>query len=462
MPTGNRNLTRDTTATGDSALTRKRHEEDTALLLQSYRQSRDARIRDRIVSLYANLVESVARRFSNASEPVEDLTQEGYIGLLTAIDLYDPGKNVKFSTYATHFIIGQIKHCLRDRGKIIKEPAWLQELNQRMTRTIDSLAQQMSRPPTNLEIARVMDMTEEAVADMMMTREIFKVSSIDGGNDSEEDNGGTVDIERKQHVDPSVSFQLPLEDKIVLETAMLKLKELEQNVLYAFYFKDLNQTEIARQMGISCNYVSHILRNATKKLKKILAADELRNTQIELVKMRHRLDVQRSVLDQTPIVDDLTRLYNRRYYDNRLQEEVSRASRMAVDLSVIFIRIEGLEAVARHLGTLRRDEVTVGMATVIQNSVRRVDILTRYETETFALILPFTGANVDVVTARIRQEMEAWLVAGSWNADRPLISFEIGSAVYPRDSREASVLSELAMQDTKGMKTMPRRLPKAA
>ncbi len=243
---------------------------------------------------------------------------------------------------------------------------------------------------------------------------------------------------------------------------MLKLKELEQNVLYAFYFKDLNQTEIARQMGISCNYVSHILRNATKKLKKILAADELRNTQIELVKMRHRLDVQRSVLDQTPIVDDLTRLYNRRYYDNRLQEEVSRASRMAVDLSVIFIRIEGLEAVARHLGTLRRDEVTVGMATVIQNSVRRVDILTRYETETFALILPFTGANVDVVTARIRQEMEAWLVAGSWNADRPLISFEIGSAVYPRDSREASVLSELAMQDTKGMKTMPRRLPKAA
>ncbi len=192
MPTGNRNLTRDTTATGDSALTRKRHEEDTALLLQSYRQSRDARIRDRIVSLYANLVESVARRFSNASEPVEDLTQEGYIGLLTAIDLYDPGKNVKFSTYATHFIIGQIKHCLRDRGKIIKEPAWLQELNQRMTRTIDSLAQQMSRPPTNLEIARVMDMTEEAVADMMMTREIFKVSSIDGGNDSEEDNGGTV------------------------------------------------------------------------------------------------------------------------------------------------------------------------------------------------------------------------------------------------------------------------------
>ena len=266
MPTGKITTTRENTSA--AALLRRRHEEDVAQLLAGYRQSRDLKIRDRVVTHYSNLVESVARRFSNASEPVEDLIQEGYIGLLTAVDLYDPAKNVKFSTYATHFIIGQIKHCLRDRGKIIKEPAWLQELNQRMTRTIDALAQQLSRPPTNLEIARMMDMTEEAVADMMMTREIFKVSSIDGGSENDEDNNGTVDIDRKQSAHPTASFNLPVEDKIVLETAMLKLKELEQHVLFAFYFKDLNQTEIARQMGISCNYVSHILRNATKKLKK--------------------------------------------------------------------------------------------------------------------------------------------------------------------------------------------------
>ena len=164
MPIGNRTPTQDTTTTSEAAATRKRHEEDVAQLLQRYRQTRDTKIRDRIVTHYSNLVESVARRFSNASEPVEDLTQEGYIGLLTAIDLYDPAKNVKFSTYATHFIIGQIKHCLRDRGKIIKEPAWLQELNQRMTRTINALAQQMGRQPSNLEVAQMMDMTEEAVA----------------------------------------------------------------------------------------------------------------------------------------------------------------------------------------------------------------------------------------------------------------------------------------------------------
>src|SRR5581483_4718835 len=237
---------------------RKRTEEEVLQLLLEYRQTGNSALRDRIVLRYTGLVESVARRFSGSAEPVEDLAQEGYIGLITAIDLYDPTKNVKFSTYATHFIIGQIKHYLRDRGKIIKEPAWLQELNQRMTRVIDSLAQQFSRPPTNAEIAQMMGLSEETVTEMLTTREVFKVQSIDGGSESEDDGGGAIDMERQAGADVAVSFQLPVEDRIVLETAMDKLKDLEQTVLFEFYYKDLNQTEIARQLGISCNYVSHI------------------------------------------------------------------------------------------------------------------------------------------------------------------------------------------------------------
>lgn len=434
----------------DIAVTRKCQEENTAALLLKYRHNRDPKARERLVAQYANLVESIARRFAGASEPVEDLAQEGYIGLLTAIDLYDPAKKVKFSTYATHFIIGQIKHCLRDRGKIIKEPAWLQELNQRMTRTIDALGQQLSRPPTNLEIARMMDMTEEAVTDLMMTREVFKISSIDGGTDNEEDSGNTVDIDRKQRSDPSTSFQLPVEDRIVLETAMLKLKELEQHVLFAFYFKDLNQTEIARQMGISCNYVSHILRNATKKLKNILNADELRTSQLQLTHMRQRLEMQQAQIDQTPIVDDLTRLYNRRYYDNRLQEEVSRASRTGTDMSVIFVHLDGLANMARTQGTLKRDEALTGTSDILRRSVRRVDILTRYDEQTFALILPFTGASVDVVTRRIEQNLSEWLAEKGWQGLRPLVTFGVGSAVFPRDSRQSELLSRLACEEAGG------------
>ena len=295
-------------------------------LLLEYRRTNRPELRDQIVLQFIGLVESVARRFSGAAEPVEDLAQEGYIGLITAIELYDPTKNVKFSTYATHFVIGQIKHCLRDRGKIIKEPAWLQELNQRMTRVIEALTQELGHPPANLEIARMMNMTEEAVAEMMMTREVFKVSSIDGGSDSEEDNGGTVNMDRQRGKEMTVAFQLPLEERIVLDTAMLKLKELEQTVLNEFYFKDLNQTEIAKNLNISCNYVSHILRTSTKKLKKILVTEDLRDAQRKVVLMQQRLDEQQSAAEQQ-IVDGMTRLYNRHYYETRLEEELSRTSR---------------------------------------------------------------------------------------------------------------------------------------
>src|SRR6266576_2157798 len=153
MQSSNQNQSRVSNLTADQQ-PRRRAEDEVLRMLHEYRATRRPELRDRIVMQYTNLVESVARRFSGAAEPVEDLAQEGYIGLITAVDLYDPSKNVKFSTYATHFIIGQIKHYLRDRGKIIKEPAWLQELNQRISRAMESLAQKLSRPPTNLEIAQ--------------------------------------------------------------------------------------------------------------------------------------------------------------------------------------------------------------------------------------------------------------------------------------------------------------------
>src|SRR5579872_4114922 len=122
---------------------RRLSDQEIHALLRDYKVTRQQAIRDRIVMQFANLVESIARRFAGAAEPTEDLVQEGYIGLITAVDGYNADKGVKFSTYATHFIIGQIKHYLRDRGKIIKEPAWLQELNQKVARVIESLSQEL-------------------------------------------------------------------------------------------------------------------------------------------------------------------------------------------------------------------------------------------------------------------------------------------------------------------------------
>ena len=423
---------------------RRRADDEVLRMLREYRTSRRPELRDQIVMRYTNLVESVARRFSGAAEPVEDLAQEGYIGLITAVDLYDPNKNVKFSTYATHFIIGQIKHYLRDRGKIIKEPAWLQELNQRVTKAMESLAQQLSRPATNMEIAEVLGMTEEAVADMLMTREVFKVTSIDGGSDSEEDTPGALDMERQRATDVAVSFQMPVEDRIVLESALEKLKELEQNVLAAFYFRHLNQTEIARQMGISCNYVSHILRNATKKLKKILVTEELRDSSRRPALVRRSPEAGAATPDPRHLVDGLTRLYTRGYFDSRLEEELSRASRECAELSVVFIKLGGLEAFQRANGTLKVDETILSVVQTIRRSIRHHDILTRYDEDTFAIILPFTGRNAYVVCERIASALDAW--AGEQRGGKETCSLTAGTGVatYPFEAEHPGPLASLA------------------
>lgn len=408
-------------------------------LLREYKQTKRQEIRDQIVMQYTNLVESVARRFAGSAEPTEDLVQEGFIGLITAVDGYNPDKGVKFSTYATHFVIGQIKHCLRDRGKIIKEPAWLQELNHKVTRVIESLSQELGRVPTHGEIAKMMGMPEENITELLTTREVFKVASLDGGSEPEEENSVSYDIDRVK-TDRATEFHLPVEEKLVLSTAMFKLKDLERTVIHEFYNEGKNQTEIARALGISCNYVSHILRNATKKLRKILVTEELKETQ------RENISIQRGLrqAEDPSVVDSITRLYNRRYFDTRLDEEVSRASRHKYPISVLFLTLEGHRNVSRSYGTIKSEDTIRHAAHLLLDSVRKVDIVTRYDQETFALILPHTGEQVAVVEERMQRTFSAWLREEGLHEGRAPVSLKIAVSSTQDENDTSQALVERA------------------
>ncbi len=439
---------------GEEVSARSLVERETLELLHAYRKTRRAELKDRIVLRYASLVESVARRYSGTMEPIEDLAQEGYIGLITAVDLYDPTKQVKFSTYATHFIIGQIKHYLRDRGKIIKEPAWLQELNQRVSRSIESLTQELGRAPSHGEVAYAMGMSEANVAELMTTREVFKVGSIHGTTDQDDDTSA-VDMERKSQSDVSVSFQLPVEDRIVLEAAMEKLKELEQTVVSAFYFEDRSQTEIARDLNISCNYVSHILRNSTKKLRKLLATDEVRDARIKAEQQRTHSE-QKGQPGQS-VVDPLTRLYNRRYYENRLDEELSRASRTNVELSVLSVQLFGWQAYVRANGTLKTDEVMMAIAEALKQTLRRVDIVTRYADDAFGVILPFTGEYASLIASRVEDAIAASLRTQGVHWGKTPLWVACGWAVSPSEYRQAAELTQRAQERCREAQEIPQQ-----
>ena len=415
-------------------------EEAIQAMLREYADTHDVGLCNLIVEQYHNLVESIARRFSGAGELVDDLIQEGSLGLISAVDLFNLDRGVKFSTFATHFIIGQIKHYLRDKGKIIKEPAWLQELNHRMNRVIDSLSQEFGRMPTDREIAEVMNMTEEQVADLLTTREVFKVTSLDGEKDD-----ATTFQPRPETVkaEKCVVFQLPIEDKIVLETAMDRLKSIEQRVLYEFFYLDLNQTEIARKLSISCNYVSHILRNSTKKLKKILVTDELRDMQMQLKLLNNRLRDQSTALDQLTVVDSTTGLYNRKYFVERLEEELNRACRHTYPVSTIVVKIEPPTTAAGEMPFIRVDELVLRTANTICGCLRKVDVVSRYAERTFAIILPHTGPHAPAVAERIMAKLES-LEFGQSGGEPCHPIAHIGFATYPQDAQATQALLALA------------------
>lgn len=384
-------------------------------------------LKAKIAYLHTPLVESVARRFVGSGEPFEDLVQEGFLGLLSALDNYDPertaqkepGRKIKFSTYATHFVVGAIRHFLRDRGKIIKEPAWLHEISVKVARTTDALTVELGRAPQSVEIARVLNLTEEAVDEILSTRQTFQVSAFGSSSEDNDSTVGLVDPE-KIRSDKQVTLRLPIEDRIVLENAVLKLKELEQKVLFEFFYQDHSQTEIAKQFGISCNYVSHILKNATGKLKRIMGEADV-------------LDRGRATSSASSVTCASTGLLSPAHTLSRFGEALTRSARENRACALIHIHVSGLPERG-----LRRETILHKLGEVLRNAIRKVDIAGRAEEcpNDFLLFLPQRNAEQAQETA---VHLENLLLAfGAAEGENLLV--QIGVATYPVAGRSIAEL----------------------
>ena len=128
-------------------------------LFEKYQKTRDPQVREELILAHMNLVRYLARKFANRGEPLEDLTQVGMIGLMNAIDRFDPSRGIRFATYATPTIVGEIRRYFRDWGWAVKVPRRLQELSLAANKAIDQLTQQLNRPPTVRELAKEMEIS---------------------------------------------------------------------------------------------------------------------------------------------------------------------------------------------------------------------------------------------------------------------------------------------------------------
>ncbi|HZN14803.1 MAG TPA: sigma-70 family RNA polymerase sigma factor, partial [Acidimicrobiales bacterium] len=148
-------------------------------MLAEFAESRDASLRDRVVEAHLGLAEYLARRFSNRGEPLDDLVQVASVGLIKAVDRFDPSREVEFSTYATHTIVGELKRHFRDKGWSVRAPRRMQELYLRLGNVISVLSQELGRSPTVPELATEAGVSEEEVLEALEAGQAYRSTSID-------------------------------------------------------------------------------------------------------------------------------------------------------------------------------------------------------------------------------------------------------------------------------------------
>ena len=387
-----------------------------------------AAARDALVLQFRPLVQKQARQFFTSAVPLEDLVQEGFLGLMHGIDQYDPSRGVKLITYATHHIDGHLRHFLRDRTQIIKEPAWLQEMAQKVRRETETLTQELGREPSDAEVAAALGLGEPEVARIRSTRSIFAVQSLDEAQES-----GSSRVQVAESNTQAARTELPIEDKVVLEHALTRLKEIEQKVLYSFYYEDHSQTDIARALGVSNNYVSHILKNSARKLQQMFRSDAVREAALQHEQKRRRVAahgpgvlLEDAETTAPTVVDSVTSLYTRPYFDARLNEELSRARRHQLELTVIRLRVEG---------SLPEAALFVRIAQVAKGCMRRSDLVARYDDRELIALLPHTGATRETVVGRLHIQLNELIAAF------PHPTFlSLGCASYPAQRSAVELL----------------------
>ena len=245
--------------------------EELRRLHRRYAESQDPHERDRIredlVHGYESLVHFLARRFQNRGEPLEDIVQVGFLGLIKAIDRFDPGMGNEFTTFATPTILGEIRRYFRDKGWAIRFPRRLQELYQQVVRTNEELKNQLNRQPTVAEVAERLGVEPEDVLEAMEMSTALTPISIDATIGGSGEEGGRQLGEAVGSEDPNLDR---VEMREVLERAMRHLNERERRIMIMRFFEEMSQSEVAKRLGISQMHVSRLQRAALEQLREHL------------------------------------------------------------------------------------------------------------------------------------------------------------------------------------------------
>jgi RNA polymerase sigma-B factor len=231
-------------------------------LFERYLRDGDARAREQLVERFLPLARQLARRYQRAEEPLDDLVQVASLGLVKAIDRFDPERNIAFSSYAVPTILGELKRHFRDRTWAVRVPRDLQELALKVDRAVASLSKDLHRSPSVAEISAVVGADEERVLEALEAAGAYRATSFQAprGGDGEADTLADSVGEDEQ------GFRLA-EDRATLSRLLCTVTPREREVLRLRFEEDMTQAEIGEIIGVSQMQVSRVIRQAVNRLR---------------------------------------------------------------------------------------------------------------------------------------------------------------------------------------------------
>jgi RNA polymerase sigma-B factor len=262
-------LTLDTDPNTPKTLTsaQARAREDHKLLNRYHRQG-DASSREELVERFLPLARQLARRYQRGNEPLDDLIQVASIGLVKAVDRFDPERGTAFSSYAVPTILGELKRYFRDSGWAVHVPRGMQERVMSVNQAIAKLSLEMGRSPTASEVAAETGETPEAVLEAMEAAIAYDAVSLDTPRSGSDEEGDTY-ADTMGVIDER--FEL-VEYTSAIGPTMRALPERDRLVLKLRFEDDLTQLEIAERIGVSQMHVSRLIRRALKRLRTVADA----------------------------------------------------------------------------------------------------------------------------------------------------------------------------------------------
>ena len=227
---------------------------------------RDVQARDALIERFLPLARKLARRYSGSSEPYDDLVQVASLGLVKAVERFDPSRGFAFTSFAVPTIVGELKRYFRDAAWALHVDRGAQERSRRITEARREVSARHGRSPTVAELAEYLECSEEEVLDGLQTAEAYDTISLDAPRGTEDETARRLDT-----LGDADSRLERVDDQATVFAAAQHLSERDRRILYLRFGEDLTQAEIAELVGVSQMQVSRLLRRSLRRLQELTA-----------------------------------------------------------------------------------------------------------------------------------------------------------------------------------------------